>query len=73
MATGAPAAPTPTGHSTAYPGGGASKKIMAVAIATFQAARSPIHYENRGIDPKHRGYAQDFDSFTAVAVPRVAF
>ena len=58
MATGAPAAPTPTDHSTAYPGGGVSKKIMEVAIAFIQTARSPKQHENRGIEPKHRGYAQ---------------
>ena len=56
MATGAPAAPTPTDHSTAYPGGGASKNIMAVASPNFQRAQSPEQHENRGIDPKHRGY-----------------
>ena len=37
-ATGIIAAPTPTDHSTAYPGGGASKPIMAVAIPTFQTS-----------------------------------
>ena len=52
MAIVAPAALTPTDHSTAYPGGGASKKNMAVAIAFFQTAREP---RDR---PKHRGYAQ---------------
>ena len=48
MPTGAPAAPTPTDHRTAYPGGGASTRIMAVAIAIFQTARSPKQHENRG-------------------------
>ena len=48
MATGAPAAPTPTYHSTAYPGGGASTRIMAVAIAIYQTVRSPKQHENRG-------------------------
>ena len=40
-ATGAPAASRPTDHITAYPGGGASKKIMAVAIALFQQHDRP--------------------------------
>ena len=73
MATEAPSAPTPADHSTAYPSGGASQQIMADAIAIFQTARSPEQHENRRIDPKRRGYVQDFDSCTAVAVPRVAF
>ena len=73
MPTGAPAAPTPTDHSTAYLGGCASKKKMAAVIAVFQTTRSPKQLENRGIDPKHGGYAPDIDSYTAVAVPRVAF
>ena len=34
-ATEATAAPTPTDHSTAYPGGGASKKIMADTSQLF--------------------------------------
>ena len=72
-AAGAPAAPTPSDHSTAYPGGGASKNSMAVAVANFRTTRSPDQHEKRGIDPKHRGHAQDLDSCTAVAVPRVAF
>ena len=38
--TGATAAPTPTNHSTAYPGGGASQQKMAVASLVFQPARS---------------------------------
>ena len=62
-----------TDHSTAYPGGGVKKEAMAVAIASFQTARSPKQHENRGIDPKHRGYAEESDSFTPVAVARVAF
>ena len=73
MATGVQAAPTPTDHNTACPGSGASKKIMAVAIAICQTARSPKQHENRGIDRKYRGYAQDVDSCAAVAVPRVTF
>ena len=73
MATGAPAAPTRTDHSTSYPGGGASKKVMAVASPIFQPARSPKQHENREIDRKYRGCAQEFDSCTAIAVPRVAF
>ena len=73
VATGATAAPTDTDHGTAYPGGGSSKKIMAVAITISPPARSAKRDENQGIDPKHRGKAQDFDSCIAVAVPCVAF
>ena len=73
VATGATAAPTDTDHSTAYPGGGSSNKIMAVASTTFPRARSAKRDENQAIDPKYRGKAQDFDSFIAVAVPCVAF
>ena len=72
-ATEATAVPRPTGHSTAYAGGGASKKIMAVASPFFQPVRSVKRHENRGIDPKRRGYAQEIDSCTAVAVLRVSF
>ena len=39
VATGATAAPTDTEHSTAYPGGGSSKKIMAVESTIFPPAR----------------------------------
>ena len=69
VATGATAAPTDTDHSTAYPGGGSSNKIMAVASTTFPRARSAKRDENQAIDPKYGGKAQDFDSFIAVAVP----
>ena len=73
VATGATAAPTDTDHSTAYPGGGSSKKIMAVASTIFPPARSAKRDENQAIDPKYRGKAQDFESCIAVAVPCVAF
>ena len=72
-ATGATAAPTDTDHSRAYPGGGSSKKIMAVASTIFPPARSAKRDENQAIDPKHRGKAQDLDSCIAVTVPCVAF
>ena len=64
VATGATAAPTDTDHSTAYPGGGSSNKIMAVASTTFPRARSAKRDENQAIDPKYRGKYQDFDSCT---------
>ena len=73
VATGATAAPTDTDHSRAYPGGGSSKKIMAVASTIFPPARSAKRDENQAIDPKHRGKAQDLDSCIAVTVPCVAF
>ena len=72
-ATEATAVPRPTGHSTAYAGGGASKKIMAVASPIFQAARSVNRHEYRVIDPNHSRYSQDLDSCIGVAVPRAAF
>ena len=46
VATVATAAPTDTDHSTAYPGGGSSKKILAVAITIFPPARSAKRDEN---------------------------
>ena len=73
VATGATAAPTDTDRSIAYPGGGSSKKIMAVASTIFPPARSAKRDENQAIDPKYRGKAQDFESCIAVAVPCVAF
>ena len=73
MATGATAAPTDTDHSTACPGGGSSKKIMAVAKTIFPPARSVKRDENHAIDPKYSGKSQDFDSCIAVADPCVAF
>ena len=50
--TGAIAAPTPTHHSTSYPGGGASKVIMAAAIPIFRPARSANNRENRANEQK---------------------
>ena len=44
VAPGATAAPTDTDHSTAYPGGGSSRKIMAVARTIFPPARSAKRY-----------------------------
>ena len=41
VATGATAAPTPTNHSTAYPGGGTSKEIMAVESQFFNQLDRP--------------------------------
>ena len=68
MTTGVPAAPTLTDHSTAFPGGGASIKFMAVASPTFQPSRSPKQHENRGIDPKHEDMLK-----TSIAVPPALF
>ena len=67
------AVPTPTDHSTAYPDGGASKKIIVVASPVFQPAPSVKRHENRNIDPKHGGCSQDRDRCIGVAVPRAAF
>ena len=71
-ATGAIAAPTPTDHSTSYPGGGASKVIMAAAIPIFRPARSANNHENQANKHKNGGYARDLDSCITVAVPHVA-
>ena len=73
VATGATAAPTDTDHSTACPGGGSSKKIMAVARTIVPPARSAKRDENHAIDSKYRGKSQDFHSFIAVADPCVTF
>ena len=74
VATGATAAPTGTDHSTAYPGGGSSKKIM-VTSTISPPARSAKRDENQAIDPKYKiqRKAQDFDSCIAVADPCVGF
>ena len=72
-ATGTTAVPMPTDHSTSYPGGGASKTIMAVAIPTFQPARCAKLHENQVIGPKNGGHARDLDSCITVAVPPMAF
>ena len=68
-------APTTTHHSTAYPGGGASERIMAVSSAVFQPALLVKRHENRVVDPKHGGYSLDLDtrSCIGVDVPRVTF
>ena len=71
VATGATAAPTDTYHSTAYPGGGSSEKIMAVASTIFPPARSAKRDENQAIGPKDSVKSQDVDSCIAVADPCV--
>ena len=73
VATGTTAAPTDTDLSTAYPGGGSSKKNMVVASTIFPPARSAKRDENQTIDPKYREKSQDVDSCIAVADPCVAF
>ena len=50
-ATGATAAPAPIDHRISYPGGGASKNIMA-AIPIFQPGRSAKPHESRLNEPK---------------------
>ena len=60
VATGATAALTATDHSTAYPGGGASKKNMAVASPILPPTRS-ANFHNRVKRPKVQRIAQDFD------------
>ena len=74
VATWAPAAPTSTDHSTAHPGAGASKQIVAVATKPNFSTSSSIAQKAREPRdrPKAQGYDQDFDSCTAVAVPHVA-
>ena len=72
-ATGATAAPTPTGHITAYLGGGAAKQTMTVARPFFQSVRSVKRQDNRAAEPKHGGCAQDLDSCIVVAGSCLAF
>ena len=72
-ATGTAAPRTPTGHSTAYPGGGASETIMAAVVPTLQPGPCVEPHESPVIDPKTGGYAQEIDSPIAVAVPPVAY
>ena len=55
------AAPTPTDHSTPYPGGGASKSIMAAAIPSFHPARSSNNHETPANEEINGGYARDLD------------
>ena len=52
VSTGATAALTATDHSTAYPGGGASKKIMGVASPILPPARSAKRHGNQAKRPK---------------------
>ena len=52
VATGATAAFTATDHSTAYPGGGASKNIMSVARPISPPARSAKCHDNQAKRPK---------------------
>ena len=74
VATRTTAALTATDHSTAYPGGGASKTIMAVASPILPPARSAKCHDNQSKRPKTQRIAQDFDySCIAVAIPCVAF
>ena len=71
VATGATAALTAT---TPYPGGGASKKIMAVASPILPPTRSGKCHDSYAKRPKAQRISQDFDdSCIAVAVPCVAF
>ena len=71
--TGAIAAPTPTDHRTPYPGGGASKTIMAAASPIFRPARQANNHESRADEQTNGGYARDLDSrITAAAIPHVA-
>ena len=73
VATGATAALTATDHSTAYPGGGASKKNMAVSISILPPARSAKGHCNQANRPKTKRIAQDFDDICiSVAVLCVA-
>ena len=72
-ATGTTVALTPTGHSTANSGGGASKKLAGVTSPIFQPARSAKRHQNRVIDPNTGGYSQDLASCIGVAIPRAAF
>ena len=69
--TGAIAAPTPTDHRTPYPGGGASKVIMAAAIPMFWPARSASNLENLAKEQKIGEYSRDLDSCINAAVPLV--
>ena len=74
VATGATAALTATDHSTTYPGGGASKKIMVVASPILPPARSAKCHDNQAKRPKTQRIAQIFnDSCIAVTVTCVAF
>ena len=54
VTTGATAVLTATDHRTAYPGGGASNKIMAVASPILTPARSPNATTSKRSDRKHK-------------------
>ena len=51
--TGAIAAPTSTDHGTSYPGGGASKKIMAAASPFFALLDRPTITKNEQTSKKN--------------------
>ena len=65
VATGATAAPTDTDHSTACPGGGSSKKVMAVGSTIFPSTRSAKRDENQA-----RREPSDRPSFLACAAKK---
>ena len=65
VATGASAAPTDTDHSTACPGGGSSKKVMAVGSTIFPSTRSAKRDENQA-----RREPSDRPSFLACAAKK---
>ena len=74
MATGGTAAFTPTDHSTAYPGGGASKKSWRSHAQFCHQLDRPSATTTKRRRPKPQRIAKDFDdSFIAVVAPRVAF
>ena len=63
-----------TDHSTAYPGGGASKKSWRSQAQFCHQLDRPSATTSKRSDRKHKGINQDFDdSCIAVAVPCVAF
>ena len=59
VTTGATATLTATDHSTAYPGGGASNKFMAVASPILPPARSAKCHVNHAKRPKRQKIGQD--------------
>ena len=61
-------------HSTAYPGGGAKKNIIAVTSPILPPSRSAKSHDKQTKRPKAQRMAQNFDdSCIVVAVPCVAF
>ena len=59
-------------HSTSYPGGDASKQIMAAARPVLLPALSANNPENRANEQINGAYARDLDSCITAAVPNVA-